>query len=93
MCRRAGRTFGAFGAALDVEYARLEESKRETSSGGVGSGLKTALAQVSENVTKRRLSGAPRTSTEPLRSELLAMQLAECANEMVDDLRVQVRCA
>lgn len=36
-------------------------------------------------VSKVGLSGA-----EPLRSELLAFQMSECATEMEDDLRVQV---
>lgn len=90
MCRRAGRAFGAFGAALDVEYARLEESKTEKSAAVLGSGSYTTPAPASETLSKRRLSGAPTSSTEPLRSELLAMQLAECANEMEDDLRAQV---
>lgn len=87
MCRRAGVAFGAFGAALDVEYARLEDKKKEMAS---WSGSEAHSNAATGALSKRRSSGAPRSSTEPLRSELLAMQLVECANEMEDDLREQV---
>lgn len=90
MCRRAGVAFGAFGAALDVEYARLEDKKKELASWSGSEANGNAAANATGAMSNRRSSGAPRSSTEPLRSELLAMQLVECANEMEDDLREQV---
>lgn len=84
MSRSAGGAVEAFGAALDIDYARSEEAKV----GRNGTDLE-AESEATGGVSTRS-SGATRNCGEGLRSELLGLQLIECATEMEEDLRAQV---
>lgn len=98
MCRGAGNAVSAFGLALQVDSARIIETativeaipksqahvasmSRKASGGEIAEAEKTALEA-------RRKAGSM-GNREPLRAELLALQLNECAGEMEDHLRIQ----
>lgn len=114
MCRCAGSTVQALGAALDTSHITRDDGEE---------GAITARDSMEwrgsgpTNMRRATLSGSPRNSgfradrrsfggfhkgtgsrlgrvnisgTEPLRSELLAFQMNECATEMEDDIMVQV---
>lgn len=85
MCHRAGSAVAVLGAALDANTASADDEKSpaRSAAGGVLCG---EVGGVKVGGVSRRMSGS-----EPLRSELLALQLSECATEMEDDLRVHVR--
>lgn len=99
MCRGAGNAVSAFGLALQVDSARFVETTaivetvpKSQAAHAVPASEKSAGGEVAEAqkaaLEARRKAGSM-GNREPLRAELLALQLNECASEMEDHLRVQ----
>lgn len=98
MCRGAGNAVSAFGLALQVDSTRIVETATileaipKSHAHVASTSEKAAGGEVTE-AEKAALEARRKTGSmgnrEPLRAELLALQLNECASEMEDHLRVQ----
>lgn len=108
MCGSAGNAAKGFGIALRVDSTIQHETPKPATAAAVVSSTSdegsseddaqaaaaaaAAAAAVAAAAAKRRRSGSL-GSREPVRAELLALQLKECASEMEEHLLVQVFAA
>ncbi len=107
MCRGAGNAASAFGAALQVDSARTGATEKQHPTAtraahdddgdpGGSDAVEGAVAKSPEeaDTASRRgssVGGGGGESGESMRAELLALQLIECANEMEEYLKAQVK--
>lgn len=92
MCRTAGSAAAALGRAIALDDSRTM-SEGEEEEGEFQEAFSSAEESGGES-RKQQQRGGRRSSSlgnrEPARSELLALQLVECANEMGEHLKVEV---
>lgn len=93
MCLSAGNAVSAFGMAIQVDSTRRSANQKSPAAEAM-SALAVAEGFAAGSGSSRRTTeaekGERRGSREPMRAELLALELSECANEMEDHLQIQV---